>query len=120
VIQASQAGSERCRIEVHEESGRISADLQVGDHLREVDGMESFDRFQLDDDAAVDQQIQLEPAADLLILVVKGEMPLAIDKKVFLSSSSSSVMVMRAAGARTAPSRLSRNSAQLRSEVGST
>lgn len=64
VIQASQASSESCRIEVHEQACRTSGELEVGDHLREMDGMYPFDCFQLHDDAAFDQQIQCERTID--------------------------------------------------------
>jgi hypothetical protein len=71
VIQAFQAGSERRGIEIHEEPRRISSELQVCDHLREVNGMQMVDDLQLNDDAAVDQQVQLEPAADAVPFVVE-------------------------------------------------
>jgi hypothetical protein len=68
VIQTSQASFERWRIEVHEEPGRTSREPEVRDHLREMNRMKTFDGLQLHDDAAVDDQVQFEPAADLLPL----------------------------------------------------
>jgi hypothetical protein len=85
VVEASQAGAEGCAIEVHEESRGISRDLQIGDHLRETDGLQVFDGFQLDDDAVVDQQVDAEPAGDAMPFVVQGNLPLGLDKEVFLS-----------------------------------
>ena len=50
---------------------------------REMDGMKMLDRFQLYDHAAVDHQVQFEPAIDTLPLVVQRNMLLAVETKVF-------------------------------------
>jgi hypothetical protein len=68
VVEASQAGAEGRAIKVHEESRGISRELQVGDHLRETDGLQVIDGFQLDDDALVDQQVDPEPAGRVVSL----------------------------------------------------
>ncbi len=44
--------------------------------------MQTFDGFQLHDDAVVDEQIQLEPGADALSFVVERNVALAVDSEV--------------------------------------
>ena len=83
VIKAPQTSSERGRIEIHQESRRTSGELQISNHLREVDRMYAFNDFQLHDEAAFDQKVQFQHAADALAFVLDGNTPLALDTKVF-------------------------------------
>jgi hypothetical protein len=40
MVEPPQTGAEGCAIEVHEKSRGISRDFQIGDHLRETDGLQ--------------------------------------------------------------------------------
>ena len=99
--------------------------------------MDAFNDFQLHNEAAFDQQVQFERAANALALVLEGDTPLALDTKLYplismimqsrytdsnnpgprvrwtsmaqpmtlsvSASTSATVALMRAVGARSAP-----------------
>jgi hypothetical protein len=69
VIEAFQTSLQGCCIEVHQQSCGKTTDLQVGDDLRAVDGMKPVHSLDFDDDAAVDEKIDSEAAADALAFV---------------------------------------------------
>jgi hypothetical protein len=50
--------SHRCDVEIEDQSYLASPKLQVSDHLRFVDRRQAFDRLDLDDDRAFDEQVQ--------------------------------------------------------------
>ena len=69
VVKASEPRAKASSVEVHEKSRRASGELQIGDHLRQVHGKQDLDGLQLHDEAALDQQVQLQLAPDGLSLV---------------------------------------------------
>ena len=58
----------------------MARELQVRDDLREVDGMDAFDRFQFQNEAAFDQQIQFQIGGNALAPVLEADAPLALDQ----------------------------------------
>ena len=68
VVEASEPGTKARGVEVHEESRPASGELQIGDHLRQVHRKQHLDGLQLHDEAALDQQVQLQLAPDGLSL----------------------------------------------------
>ena len=49
MVQPPQSCSQADRIEVHEKTREALSQLEVCDHLSEMDGVEAIDRLQLDD-----------------------------------------------------------------------
>jgi hypothetical protein len=47
-------------VKIDQQTGRISGEFQIGDHLRLVDRADGFDRLQLEDQALLDQDVDLE------------------------------------------------------------
>ena len=82
VIQSFEASPQRGCLEVHEEPRWMPRELQVRDDLREVDGMDAFDRFQFQNEAAFNQQVQLQIGGDPLAPVLEADAPLALDQQV--------------------------------------
>jgi hypothetical protein len=70
VIQAFNPNQQRRGIEVQQQSGRVSADLEVSNHLRAEHGMKMLNGFDFYNDAIVDEKVQSEPATDTLALVL--------------------------------------------------
>jgi hypothetical protein len=79
MIQSFQPSSKSWGIEIHEQSGRASGELQICDDLSKVDGMQAFDRLELHDHAPFDKQIQFERSANPVTFVLERNMPLAFD-----------------------------------------
>lgn len=49
MIEAPQAGTKARRVEIKQQSGWTSRELQIRNHLRRVNRVESLDRLQFDD-----------------------------------------------------------------------
>jgi hypothetical protein len=63
-------------VEIQQKAGRAAGNLQIGNDLRQVDGMQLFDGLDFDDDATFDQQIQSQVACDALTSILKSDPPL--------------------------------------------
>ena len=75
---ATNTGAQKFDVESNQEAEGTPERLQVRDHLSYVDGSEHFDGFELDDQLAIDQQID-SPLADAVPFVLHGERNLALE-----------------------------------------
>ena len=79
--QAPQAVAEQEDVEVHQETDRQTCEPQVGHDLRLVNVEETLDRFQLDEDVALDDEIEPVSAVDADPLVFDEERKLSFEMK---------------------------------------
>jgi hypothetical protein len=77
--ESSQACAETGGIEIHEQTDWTPCQLEVCDHFREMNGVESFDRFHFDHKATFDQDVEPEIVADRLAAVRERDVPLALN-----------------------------------------
>ena len=68
--------AKRADVEVDQQPERLSRGLQVREHLGQVKGQEAVDRFQLDDEALANEQIETS-LTDWYLLVVERDSDLA-------------------------------------------
>ena len=77
--EPSQSISQNGRIEIHEQTDGQSRKPQVRDHLRFVNRQQAFDRFELEQDAFFDDQIEPITAIKSHSLVVDGKRSLLFE-----------------------------------------
>jgi hypothetical protein len=68
-------------VEVEEEPEVKARQLEVGQHLGIVDGRELSDRLDLDEDRALDQQVDPVPCIDQYVVVAHRELLLSLDSE---------------------------------------
>src|SRR4030095_9735161 len=82
MVQALQACSQCRRVEVHEKTTRMTAELQVCDDLRKMHRMEHVDRLDLHNHTVRDQQINLHCPTHRSAFVFDRNSQLSYDLKV--------------------------------------
>ncbi|HUF68615.1 MAG TPA: hypothetical protein VMM79_08140, partial [Longimicrobiales bacterium] len=76
---SAESIAEELHIEVEQQTDVVAGQFQVCQNLRDVDGVEPIDRFQLDYYAAFDKQIDPIAAVELRSLVNDGNRHLTLD-----------------------------------------
>jgi len=73
MIETLQAGSQAHRVEVEKQSGRTPCELQVRNELGLVRRVKTVDRFDFDNHAAIDEQIDSEIATNPLTAILERD-----------------------------------------------
>lgn len=79
MLEAPHTGANTGRLKVEQNTDRRTCQLQVGDHLSQMDGVQAIDRLNLHNDQAVDHDVDAQIVADSMAAVVDGNVLLDTD-----------------------------------------
>lgn len=81
VVQSSEPGSQARYVEIHEQPSRVTREPQIGQNLREMDRMQALNGLQLNDQTALNQQVEPQRTSDWSTFVFEWDTLLDFDVK---------------------------------------